>query len=33
MNIDDYVTNIHKNIGRIKKSDSADIISITIRFK
>lgn len=31
MNIDDYVTNIHKNIGRIKKSDSADIISITIK--
>ena len=31
MNIDDYVTNIHNNIGRIKKSDSADIISITIK--
>lgn len=31
MNIDDYVTNIHKNIGRIKKSDSADIISITMK--
>ncbi len=31
MNIDDYVTNIHKNIERIKKSNSADIISTTIK--
>ena len=31
MNIDDYVTNINKNINRIKESDSADIIDITIK--
>jgi len=31
VNIDDYVTNINKNINRIKESDSADIIDITIK--
>lgn len=31
MNIDDYVANINKNINRIKESDSADIIDITIK--
>lgn len=31
MNIDDYVINIKKNIERIKESDSAVIINITIK--